>query len=107
MLRLGPDRKVLGIYLQRRLLLAGTHAARPRHSRRLRPAEIRNREVVGARAAGAARDGDDGLRLRKHQRWSWPGLSRPFYKKPTKQDVDARGAQTIVRSLRKKQTTMP
>ncbi len=61
MLGLGSDREILGIYLQCRLLLAGAHAARSRHSRRLRPAEVRDREIVSARAAGAARDGDDGL----------------------------------------------
>ena len=58
----GPDPELLGIYFQRRLFLAGTHAARPRHSCRLRPAQIRDRKIVGARAAGAARHGDDGLR---------------------------------------------
>src|SRR5258708_3007639 len=61
MFGLGSDRKVFGIYFQRRLLLAGAHAARPRHPCRLRPAQIRNREIVGARAPGAARHGDDGL----------------------------------------------
>ncbi len=61
-LGLGPDRKVFRIYFQRRLLLAGAHAARPRYPCRLRPAQIRDREIVGARAAGAARHGDDGLR---------------------------------------------
>ena len=61
MFGLGPDRKVLGIYFQRRLLLAGAHAARPRYPCRLRPVEIGDREIVGARAAGAARHGDDGL----------------------------------------------
>ena len=60
-LGLGPDRKILRIYFQRRLFLAGAHPARPRHPRRLRAVEIRDRETVGARAPGAARHGDDGL----------------------------------------------
>src|SRR6266436_6185896 len=61
MLGLGPDRKVLGIYFQRRLFLAGAHPARPRHPCRLRPIEVGDRETVSARAPGAARHGDDGL----------------------------------------------
>src|ERR1700680_570621 len=61
MLGLGADRKILRIYFQRRLFLAGAHAARPRYPGRLRPVEIGDREIVGARASGAARDGDDGL----------------------------------------------
>src|SRR5258706_15767262 len=61
MLGLGPDRKVLGIYFQRRLFLAGAHPPRPRHPCRLRPIEVGDRETVGARAPGAARHGDDGL----------------------------------------------
>src|SRR5665213_4145027 len=64
MLGLGPDRAVFRIHLQRRLLLAGAHPARPRHPRRLRPAEIGDRETVGARAPGAARHGDDGLEFK-------------------------------------------
>ena len=45
-----------------RLCLAGAHAARPRHLGRLRPAQERDRKAFGARAHGAARHGDDGLR---------------------------------------------
>src|SRR5712691_7285349 len=61
MLRLGPDRAVLRGHLQRRLRLAGAHAARARHPRRLRPAQERERKAVRARALGAARHGDDRL----------------------------------------------
>ena len=38
------------VHLQRRLLLAGAHAARPRHPGGLRPVESGDRETVGARA---------------------------------------------------------
>ena len=61
MLRLGADREILRNRLRCRLCLAGAHAARPRHSRRLRPAQKRDRKTLGPRAAGAARDGHDGL----------------------------------------------
>ena len=54
-------REILRGRLQRRLCLAGAHAARARHPRRLRPAQERDREAVRPRAAGAARHGDDGL----------------------------------------------
>src|SRR5579872_558024 len=61
MLGLGENRKILRIYLQCGLFIAGPHATWPRYPRRLRPAEIGDRKIVGARAPGAARDGDDGL----------------------------------------------
>src|SRR6476661_4567016 len=61
MLGLGPDRKILRIHLQRRLFLAGAHPARPRHPRRLRPAQVGDREALGPRTSDAARHGDDGL----------------------------------------------
>src|ERR1700747_3280475 len=62
MLGLGPDRAVFRGRVQRRLRVAGTHAARARHSRRLRPAQERDREAFRARAHGLARHGDDRLR---------------------------------------------
>src|SRR4051812_6311761 len=61
MLGLGPDRKILRIHFQRRLFLAGAHPARPRHPRRLRPAQVGDGKAVGPRTPGAARHGDDGL----------------------------------------------
>src|SRR6185437_13903910 len=58
---LGADREILRDRVQRRLRLTGAHAARPRHPRRLRPTQERNREAICPRAAGTARHGDDGL----------------------------------------------
>src|SRR4051812_30505918 len=59
MLRLGSDRKVFASRVRRRIRLAGAHAARPGHSRRLRSAQERDRETLCPRAHGAARHGDD------------------------------------------------
>src|SRR5262249_54403920 len=61
MLGLGPDRKILRDRVQCGLCVAGAHAARPRYSRGLRPAQKRDREALGTRAHGVACDGDDGL----------------------------------------------
>src|SRR5690242_17200616 len=69
MFGLESDREILRIHFQRRIFLAGSHAARPRYSGRLRPAQVRNRKTVGPRTSGASRHGDDGLRgvLVKHR----------------------------------------
>src|ERR1700722_17928547 len=61
MLGLAADRKLLRIHLQRRLFVAGAHAARARHPGCLWAIEVGDRKAVGTRAAGVARDGDDGL----------------------------------------------
>src|SRR3954454_13079324 len=61
MLGLGPDRKILGVRLQRGLFVAGAHPARPRHPRRLRPAQVGDRKALGPGTPDAARHGDDGL----------------------------------------------
>jgi len=61
-LRLGSDRKISEYIFNAGVLLAGAHAARPRYPCSLRQLKFGNREIVGARAAGAARDCDDGLR---------------------------------------------
>ena len=53
MLGLGDDRAVLRDRLQRRLREPGAHAARPRHSRRLRPVEERDRDAARPGAADA------------------------------------------------------
>src|SRR5262245_9766960 len=63
MLGLGPDRKILRDRVQCRLCIAGAHAARPRYSCGLWPAQERDREALGARAHGIACDGDDRLGL--------------------------------------------
>ena len=64
MLGLEADRKIFGSHLQRRLFLAGAHAARPRHPCRLRPAQERDGKTLRPRAHGAARHVDDGV-----ERW--------------------------------------
>src|SRR5271170_7440612 len=64
MFGLAADREILRIYLQRRLFVAGAHAARTRHFGCLRATEIRDRKALGARAGGVARNGDDGLDTR-------------------------------------------
>src|SRR5665647_1202032 len=63
MLGLGADREILRRRVRCRLRLAGAHAARPRHFRRLRPAQKRDRKIVRPRTSGAARHGHDGLAL--------------------------------------------
>src|SRR6516165_7414580 len=61
MLGLGPDREILRDRFRCRLRLARAHTARTRHSRRLRPAQERDRKTLGPRAARFARHGDDRL----------------------------------------------
>ena len=53
MLRLGDDRALLGNRVQRRLCEPGAHAARARHSRRLRAAQERERKIARPRAHDA------------------------------------------------------
>ena len=55
MLGLGADRGVLRDRFPRRLRLPGPHAARPRHPRRLRPAEKRNRKTPRPRQTDAGK----------------------------------------------------
>ena len=76
-LGLGADRALRRGRQQGRLREPGAHAARPRHPRRLRPAQIGEREA--ARAAQRARPGDAGAserRGRAHVIWTttWPHL---------------------------------
>src|SRR5262249_800472 len=52
---------LLGNRFQRRLREPGAHAARPRHSCRLRPTEVGDPKAQRPRAHGAPRHGDDGL----------------------------------------------
>ena len=66
MLGLGDDRALFGNRLQCRLREPGAHAEGPRHPRRLRPAEERERETQGARPHDAR--GEFGR---------WTGLTRP------------------------------
>ena len=53
--------KILADCVRCGLCLAGAHAARARYPGRLRPAQERDRKTFGARAYGAARDGDGGV----------------------------------------------
>src|SRR3984885_16181468 len=61
MFGLAADREILRIHLQCRLFVAGAYAARPRHPGCLWAIEVGDRKAVGTRAAGIARDGEDGL----------------------------------------------
>src|SRR5688572_4865544 len=53
MLGLGPDRTVLGHRVPGRLRIAGADPPRPRHPRRVWPAQKRNREIARPRPADA------------------------------------------------------
>ncbi len=77
-LGLGDDREIRRLHQQCRLCLADPHTTRPRHPRRLRPAEVGIRAHAQGRPAGAGSHDDRGARRGVSRDLPWGRIALAF-----------------------------